>query len=84
MGAVTTRLNLLKYSLLMVKENYVRPYQQVTVAPLSEAWIVLNRSNIAVVGSNPTPGLDVYVRSLCVCAVLCEGSGLPTGLSPFK
>jgi hypothetical protein len=36
-GAVTTRLNLLKYLLLTVKENYVRPYQPVTVAARSEA-----------------------------------------------
>jgi hypothetical protein len=33
-------------------------------------------------GSNPTRDMDVCVRLFCVCAVLCVGSGLATGLIP--
>jgi hypothetical protein len=39
------------------------------------------RSNAGVVGSNPTRGMDVYVRLFCVCAVLCIGRGISTGWS---
>jgi hypothetical protein len=42
------------------------------------------RSNIGVVGSNPTQGMDVCVRLFCVCVVLCVGSGLTTGRSPVE
>jgi hypothetical protein len=33
----------------------------------------------AVMGSNPTRGMDVCVCLFCVCVVLCVGSGLATG-----
>jgi hypothetical protein len=36
------------------------------------------------VDSNPTWGIDVSVRLFCVCVVLCVGSGLATGWSPFQ
>jgi hypothetical protein len=35
---------------------------------------VFARWNAVIVGSNPTQGMDV-----CVCVVLCVGSGLATG-----
>jgi hypothetical protein len=40
---------------------------------------VFARSNTGIVGSNRTQGMDVCVRLLCVCVVLCVGSGLATG-----
>jgi hypothetical protein len=43
----------------------------VTVAARSEAWTVFARSNVGIMGSNPTWGMDVNVRLFCVCAVLC-------------
>jgi hypothetical protein len=46
-----------------------------------KAWTVFARSNTGLVGSNPTQGIDVYVRLFCVCVVLCVGSGLGTGWS---
>jgi hypothetical protein len=36
------------------------------VAARSEAWTVFARSNTGIVGSNPTRGMDVYVRLFCV------------------
>jgi hypothetical protein len=39
----------------------------------------LRRSNTGIVGSNPTWGMDVCVRLLCVYVVLCADSGLATG-----
>jgi hypothetical protein len=36
-------------------------------------------ANAGIVGSNPTWGMDLCVRSFCVCVVLCVGSGLATG-----
>jgi hypothetical protein len=47
-----------------------------------EAWTVFACSNTGIVGSNPTRGMDVYVRLFCVCVVLCVGSGLATDWSP--
>jgi hypothetical protein len=35
-------------------------------------------SNTGIVGSNPTGGMDVCLRLLCVCVVLCVGTGLAT------
>jgi hypothetical protein len=40
---------------------------------------VFARSNAAIVGSNPTQGMDVCVRLFRVCVVLCVGSDLATG-----
>jgi hypothetical protein len=45
----------------------------------SQARTIVSRSNIGVVGSNHTRGIDVCVRLFCVCAVLCVGSGLAIG-----
>jgi hypothetical protein len=47
--------------------------------PRSKAWTVFARSSTEIVGSNPTWGMDV-----CVCVVLCVGSGLATGWSSFQ
>jgi hypothetical protein len=54
------------------------------VAVRSKAWTVFAHSNIEIVGSNPTGGMDVCVRLFSVCVVLCVGSGLVTGRSPIQ
>jgi hypothetical protein len=56
----------------------------VTVATRSKAWTVLDHSNAGIVGSNPTPGMDVCVRLFYVYVVLCVGSGLATDWSPVQ
>jgi hypothetical protein len=43
----------------------------ITVDVRSKVWTVFALSNIGVVGSNRTRGMDVYVRLFCVCVVLC-------------
>jgi hypothetical protein len=40
---------------------------------------VFVRSNTGIVGSNHTRGVDVCVLLSGVCAILCAGSGFPTG-----
>jgi hypothetical protein len=50
----------------------------------SKAWTVFARLNTGIVGSNPTRDMNVCVRLLCVCVVLCAGSGLATGWSPVQ
>jgi hypothetical protein len=50
--------------------------QPITAAVPSKASTVFARSNIGVVGSNPTRDTDVCVRLFCVCVILCVGSGL--------
>jgi hypothetical protein len=55
-----------------------------TVAARSKAWTVFARSNTGIVGSNPTRGMDVCVRSFCVCVVLCVGWGLATRWSSVQ
>jgi hypothetical protein len=66
--------------------------QPVTVAALSKTWTVFARSGAVIVGSTPTQGMDVwrvYAFILCVCVVLCLGSGHETvwslvqGVLPF-
>jgi hypothetical protein len=39
------------------------------------AWTVFARSNTGIAGSHPTRGVDVSVHLVCVCAVVCVGSG---------
>jgi hypothetical protein len=56
----------------------------ITVAAWSKAWTAFARSNSGVISSNPTRGMDVCVRLLCVCVVLCVGSGLAMGWSPVQ
>jgi hypothetical protein len=51
----------------------------ITVAARSKAWTLFAPSNAGIVGSNPSQGVDVCVRLLCVYVVLCVGSGLATG-----
>jgi hypothetical protein len=51
----------------------------ITVAAQSKAWTVFARSNTGIVGSNPTWGMDVSVRLLCVL-----GSVVSTGWSPIQ
>jgi hypothetical protein len=48
----------------------------ITVAARSKAWTLFARLDTGIVGSNPTEGMDV-----CVCVVLCMGSGFATSLS---
>jgi hypothetical protein len=47
----------------------------------SKAWTVFARSNVGIVDSNPTQGMDVCVCVYTVCVVLCVGSGIATGSS---
>jgi hypothetical protein len=53
----------------------------IRAAARSKAWTLFARSNAGIVGSNPSQGMDVYVRLFCVSVVLCVGSGLATGWS---
>jgi hypothetical protein len=47
----------------------------ITVAARSQAWTAFARLDAGIVGSNPTRGMDVYVRLFCVCVALCLGRG---------
>jgi hypothetical protein len=40
--------------------------EPITVAARSTSWTALARPNAGIVGSNPTRGMDVCVRLLCV------------------
>jgi hypothetical protein len=50
----------------------------------SKTWTVFASLNAGILGSNPTQGMDVYVRLFCVHVVLCVDSGLASGWSPVK
>jgi hypothetical protein len=54
------------------------------VAARSKAGTVFVSSGTGILGSNPTQGMDVCLRSFCVCVVLFVGSGLATGWSPVQ
>jgi hypothetical protein len=75
-----TQTHVLPQGLLWITDRYSRD-QPITVASRSKAWTIFARSNAAIVGSNPTQGMDVCVRLFCVCVVLCVGNGLATGWS---
>jgi hypothetical protein len=62
------------FQLKLVFENV-----PIAVAARSKARTIFVHSNIEIVTSNPTQGMDVCVRLFCVCAILCVGSGLVTG-----
>jgi hypothetical protein len=51
----------------------------ITVGARSKALTVFVRSNVGIVGSKLTRGMNVCVRLFCVYVVLCVGSGLATG-----
>jgi hypothetical protein len=55
--------------------------RSITVAAWSKVWTVFVRSNVGVMGLNPTQVMDVCVHLFCICVVLCVGSGLTTGSS---
>jgi hypothetical protein len=57
--------------------------RSITVTALFMSWTVFARSNTGIVGSNPTWGMDVWVRLFSVC-ILYVGSGLATGWSPVQ
>jgi hypothetical protein len=57
---------------------------QVAVAARSKAWTVFASSDAGIVGSNSTQGMDVCMRLVCVCVVLCVGSGLATDWSRLR
>jgi hypothetical protein len=59
------------------------------MAALSKAFIVFDRSNTGIVGSNPARGVYVcmyvrtYLRVFCV-VLSCVGTGIATGRSPVQ
>jgi hypothetical protein len=60
----------------------------VTVAAPAKVWTIFARSNTAIVGSNPTQGMDVCVRLFCLCCSVCRQrpwDGLiPSLSSPYR
>jgi hypothetical protein len=51
----------------------------IILAVRSTARTVSAHSNAGIVGSNSSQGMDVCVRLVSVCVVLCVGSSLETG-----
>jgi hypothetical protein len=62
---------------MLLRKYCIQKCDAITVAARSKAGTV--RSNVGVVGSNPTQGMDICVHLFCVCVVLCVGSSLATG-----
>jgi hypothetical protein len=63
------------------------PEQSGAVTTRTKARAVFCRSNTEIMGSSPTPGMQVCKHLLCVCVcvfVLCLGSSLWTGLANFQ
>jgi hypothetical protein len=60
--------------------------ESVTVSERSKACTAFLRSEVGIVGSNPTHGMDVWCvcSFFCVCVVLCLGRGLSTSWSPVQ
>jgi hypothetical protein len=75
-STVEELLRYYNYTLLM-------RYVLITVVARSKAWTVFACSNIAIVGSGPTWGMDVCLSLFCVCFVLCVSSSLAAGWSPI-
>jgi hypothetical protein len=84
-------LYLLIFTILCLKNSRVcswfsfySVWVQITAAARFKSWTVFDRSNTGVVGSNPTRGVDVYMRLFSVYVVLCVGRGLATGWSSVQ
>jgi hypothetical protein len=57
----------------------------IIIAAQSNSWTIFARSNTMIVSSITTRGIDPCVYFfICVCVVLCVGSGLATGWSPVQ
>jgi hypothetical protein len=56
-------------------------YLPITMVTWSKAWSVFAHSNIRIMCSNPTRGMDIGARLFCICVVLC---GLVTAWSPIQ
>jgi hypothetical protein len=82
-NAVLSELLTVSLSKLQINVSYISASRVVSLPITVASWFktstVFARSNIGIVDSNPTLGMDVCVRLFCVCAVLCAGSGLATG-----
>jgi hypothetical protein len=61
---------------VLVKGKFVSV--PIAVAGPCKALIFFAHSNAGIMGSIPTQGIDVCVRSFCVCVALCVGSGFAT------
>jgi hypothetical protein len=66
-----------RYILLPNKYGRIKPQSSTTATARPKARTVFALSNTAVVGSNPTGGIDVCVRVFYFCCGV--GSGLATG-----
>jgi hypothetical protein len=50
----------------------LRILRPIRVAARFKRWAVFARSNVGIVGSNPTQGMDVCVRLFCLCYSVCR------------
>jgi hypothetical protein len=83
---VPTQSNKVSQRTLQTALVYTWAYTITTPVPTvarSKARIVLNRSNIAIVGSNPARGMDMFPRYSHVLPS-CVGRGLVMGRSPVQ
>jgi hypothetical protein len=62
----------------------VESFTMFPVAARSKVWTAFVRSNAGIMGSKPTRGINVCVRLLCLCVVLCVDSGLATDWTPVQ
>jgi hypothetical protein len=61
-----------------MKIGHVSIRMLITVAARRKTWTVFSRSNTGFVGSAPTRGMNICVRSFTICVISCVGSGLAT------
>jgi hypothetical protein len=69
---ISVRTSLYVHYVLIIYYMFQAP---ITVVARSKARTIFAPSNAGIMGSSPTRGMDVCVRLLCVCVVLCVGSG---------
>jgi hypothetical protein len=63
---VNVRIAVQKHDILECRSRHPAVYK---------AWALFGCRNTEIVGSNPTPGIDVIAHFFCICLVLCVSRG---------
>jgi hypothetical protein len=66
-------MKLLQIDLMQFFGNFTQlKYCIILPITVAKVWTVFARSNAGIVGLNPSQGMDVCVRLLCLCCSVCR------------
>jgi hypothetical protein len=71
-GVLSQKIEIFIIMIFFSSDKPLRDVTPITGAVRSKAWTVFTHSNTGILGSNPTRGMDVYVRLFCLCCPVCR------------